>query len=350
MTDIDAFAHRFFYTQTFLHTDAFTHRRFYTQKFLHTGAFTHRDFYTQTLLHTNAFTHRRFYTYIVEAFTHRPFCTQTLFHTDAFTKKFLHTEAFTHFAGQLGNRNFTSVLGDRTSFHAKGLRLDKKNAIVPQFLTIGRSNLIVPKGCDWTRGIAIVPQFLTIEPHFVPKGLRLDKRNRNFTIVFDLCERVRGTTCKSQLYPQFLAIDPHFVRHSFFGDGTSFGAKGFTGQLANRNFTTFFLAIDLISCERVRGATWKSQFYISFWRSNLILCERETPTRDDLQIFGDRSSFRAKGLRFAPSRYVGTAPCLRERNRMNRIRINERAKGQAAREQEGKREDVKMRRCEDVKM
>jgi len=35
---------------------------------------------------------------------------------------------------------------------------------------------------------------------------------------------------------------------------------------------------------------------------------------------------------------------------MNRIRINERAKGQAAREQEGKREDVKMRRCEDVKM
>ena len=49
---IDAFTHRSFYTQTFLHTFAFTHKHVYIQTFLHTDAFTHRGIYTQTLLHT----------------------------------------------------------------------------------------------------------------------------------------------------------------------------------------------------------------------------------------------------------------------------------------------------------
>ena len=136
--------------------------------------------------------------------------------------------------------------------------------------------------------------------------------------------------------------------------------KGFAGQLANRNFTSVFgdrtsfratrfnftsrdnLEItilhfwrsNLISCERVRGTTCKSQFYDSFWRSNLISCERVA--RDDLQFFGDRSSFRAKGVAFRG--LIGTAPCLRERNRIIELEKKERAKGQAAREQEGKRE------------
>ena len=48
------------------------------------------------------------------------------------------------------------------------------------------------------------------------------------------------------ILPQFLAIEPHFVR------------KGCAGQLANRNFTS---------------------------------------------VFSDRTSFRAKGLRFVPSRW-----------------------------------------------
>ena len=81
--------------------------------------------------------------------------------------------------------------------------------------------------------------------------------------------------------PQFLAIEPHFVR------------KGCAGRLANRNFTAFF---------------------------------------------GDRTSFRAKGLRFVPSRWHCPCSRLQERNR---------------KEGEGKRargEDVRMRRCEDEKM
>jgi len=107
---------------------------------------------------------------------------------------------------------------------------------------------------------------------------------------------------------QFLAIEPHFVR------------KGCAGRLANRNFTP---------------------------------------------VFGDRTSFRATGLRGTSElailrqflaiephfvrkgcvscRLVGTAPRLQERNRKE-------GESKRAREQEGKREDVKMRRCEDVRM
>ena len=68
------------------------------------------------------------------------------------------------------------------------------------------------------------------------------------------------------LLPQFLAIEPHFVR------------EGCAGQLANRSFWRS----NLISCERVAPDKLNSHFYLSFWRSNLISCERVAP--DDLQI------------------------------------------------------------------
>ena len=116
------------------------------------------------------------------------------------------------------------------------------------------------KGCAGQVEIAILPQF-SIEPRFVRKG------------------------CAGQveiaILPQFLTIEPYFVR------------KGCAGRLANRNFTSFF---------------------------------------------GDRTSFRAKGLRFVPSRWHCPCSRLQERNR---------------KEGEGKRargEDVRMRRCEDEKM
>ena len=133
------FTHRHFYTQELLNTEAFTHRSFYTQTLLHTDHFTHRRFYTHKLLHTDAFTHRRFYT---QTLLHTDPSTHTLTHRRFYTQKLLHTEAFTHFSGQLANRNFTSVFGDRTSFRAKGLR-----RLNPE--------------------IAILHQFFAIEPHFV---------------------------------------------------------------------------------------------------------------------------------------------------------------------------------------
>ena len=141
-----------FYTKTLLHADACTHRRFYTQTLLH------KHIHTQRLLHTEAFTHRRFYTQKLlhrETFTHRRFYTQTLSHTDAFTHK--------HFYAQRPdpwNRNFTSVLSDRTSFRAKAFRLDKRNR-------------------NFTSGFGDRTLFRA-------KRLRRIPQNRNFTSVFDV--------------------------------------------------------------------------------------------------------------------------------------------------------------------
>ena len=61
--------------------------------------------------------------------------------------------------------------------------------------------------------------------------------------------------------PQFLAIEPHFVR------------KGCAGHLKSQFYLSFWRS-NLISCERVAPDTYKSQFYFSFWRSNFISCER----------------------------------------------------------------------------
>ena len=97
------------------HTDAFTQR-----KCLHTEALTHRNFYTQKLLHTDTFTGRNFYTQTLCSKA----STQKLLYTEACTQTVLHTEAFTH--------------------RREGCR----------------------RGCL----IAKHFQFLTLEPHFVPKG------------------------------------------------------------------------------------------------------------------------------------------------------------------------------------
>ena len=136
-----------FYTKTPLHTDTFTqthsHAETVTQKLLHTDAFTHRSFYTEKLLHTDAFTHKHFYTQTLLQFTHKHFYAQR---------------------PELWNRNFTSVFGDRTSFRAKGLRLDARhrnftsNLISCERVAIGRLE------------IAILPQFSAIAPHVVRKG------------------------------------------------------------------------------------------------------------------------------------------------------------------------------------
>ena len=145
---------------------------------------------------------------------------------------------------------------------------------------------------------------------------------------------------QTAILPQFLAIEPHFVR------------KGCAGQLANGNFTSVFGDRTSFRAKKLRLDTMESQFY----RSNLISCERVA--RDNLQtailpqflaiephfvrkgcagqveiatVFGDRTSFRAKGLRFVPSRWHCPAPS-REKEKRRRW-------------QEDKR-----RRCEDVRM
>ena len=126
--------------------------------------------------------------------------------------------------------HLTRVFDDQTSFRAKGSPDALQIAILPQFLAIEPH--FVRKGCARTREIAILPQFLAIEPHFVRKG------------------------CDGN--PQ-IAILPQAV----FGDRTSFRAKGLRPDKRNRNFTA---------------------------------------------VVVDRTSFRAKGLRFVPSRWHCFAP------------------------------------------
>jgi len=113
-------------------------------------------------------------------------------------------------------------------------------AILPQFLAIEPH--FMRKGRDWTREIAISPQFLAIEPRFVRKG----------------CD----WTLEIAILRQLLAIEPRFVR------------KGCAGRLGNRNFTSVFGDRTSFRAKGLRGTTWKSQFYVSFWRSNLVSCER----------------------------------------------------------------------------
>ena len=139
------------------------------------------------------------------------------------------------------------------------------------------------------------------------------------------------------ILPQFLAIEPHFVRKSC--DWTPW----------NRNFTdrTSFRAKGL------RGTTCKRQFYLSFWRSNLISCEKVV--RDKLksqQFLAIEPHFVRKGC--VSCRLVGTAPRLQERKRKEGD--GKRTRGEDVKmwgcgdEQMWGWEDVKMSRCEDEQM
>ena len=91
----------------------------------------------------------------------------------------------------------------------------------------------------------IFPEFLTIELHFMRKGC-----DRHFRVA---------------ILPQILTIEPDFVR------------KGFAAEDVKSQFCLSFERSNLISYERVATDTWKSQFYHRFWRSNLISCEKVSP-------------------------------------------------------------------------
>ena len=144
------------------------------------------------------------------------------------------------------------------------------------------------------------------------------------------------------ILPQFLAIEPHFVR------------KGCAGQL-ELAILPQFLTIHLIS--------WKSQFYPSFWRSNLISCERVAPDNLNSQFYlsfwrsnlisCERVAFRAVSLALPLPPAFKREIEKKERARGQEGKRARGQKGKRARGQEGKMvrgEDVRMRRCEDEKM
>ena len=101
--------HTRLYTQTLLRIEACSQSRVYTEQLLHTEAFTQREAFAQSslynlirtealntqmpkLLHRQVFTHKGSYTKVLhtdaaDASTHRSFWTQMPFHTEAFTQR-----------------------------------------------------------------------------------------------------------------------------------------------------------------------------------------------------------------------------------------------------------------------
>ena len=261
------------------------------------GFYPREWFYTLTLLHTDAFTHRRFYTQThlhTDAFTHRHFYTE---HTEAFKQTLLHrrfyTDAFTH-------RSFDTQ-------HTEALYTQKK--------------------------IAILPQFLAIDPHFVRKGCKREPGNRNSTSVFDDRTSFRAKGLRRTSWNR------NFT--SVFDDRTSFRAKGLRGTTWTRTFTSVFDAAD----------TLKSQFYLSFWRSNLVSWRKGCAGHLEIAILplflAIEPHFVRKGC--VSCRLVGTAPAPAFRREIEK---KERARGARGQEEKMWRcEDVKMWwRCEDVRM
>ena len=221
------------------------------------------------------------------------------------------------------NRNFTSVFDTRTSFCAwrvlparlksqfylsfwhsnlvscvKGSSGTLEIAILPQFWTL--EPRFVRKGCNRQLKVAILPQFLTLEPRFVREGFIRTSWNRNFTSVFDSRTSFRGEgssgTLEIAILPQFWTLEPRFVRKGcnrqlkvailpqFLTLEPRFVREGFIRTSWNRNFTSVFDTRTSFCAWRVHPARLKSQFYLSFWHSNLVSCVKGSSGQVEIAI------------------------------------------------------------------
>ena len=301
LSHADNFAHRRFYTQTLLQ-NTFTRRNFYTQMLLHTETFTHRRFYTQKLLHTEAFTHRSFYT---EVFTQKLARAERLLHRNFYMQTLLHIDAFTH-------RRFDRQTLLHNTFTRSDLYTDAFTC--RQFYTDALTHRRFYRN-TFTRRNFLHTDAFTQRSVYTQKQ---DPWNRKFT--------------------------------SVFGDRNSFRAKGLRRTPTNRKFIPV-LAIKPHFVWRVRRTLCKSQFHFSFWRSNLISCEKvATGTRKSqfYLSFCDQTSFRAKVAFRAVSLALPRA-FKREIEKKEKARGQERM-WRCQDEKMGRWEDVKRRRCEDEKM
>ena len=124
------------------------------------------------------------------------------------------------------------------------------------------------------------------------------------------------TPCKIRSFTSIQMVHTHtfthteaFTHRSFYRQTLSHTETG----LVKSQFGRSFWRSNLISRERVRRTLCKSQFYLSFWRSDFISCERVALGPEKAQfyrsfgLFGDRTSFRAKGLRPDPRKRNFTA-------------------------------------------
>ena len=115
--------------------------------------------------------------------------------------------------------------------------------------------------------IAILPQFLTLEPRFVREGFIRHTWNRNFTSVFD----TRTSFCAWRVHPAHLKSQFYL---SFWHSNLVLCVKGSSGTLEIAILPQFLTLEPRFVRKgwRFHSARLKSQFYLSFWHSNLVSC------------------------------------------------------------------------------
>ena len=159
-----------------------------------------------------------------------------------------------------------------------------------------------------------------------------------------------GGHAEIAILPQFLTIEPHFVR------------KG-AWDTSNRNFTAVFGDRTSFRAKGLRGTTWTRTFTSVFDDRTSFRAKRlrGTPSnRNFTSVFGDRTSFRAQRLRGTPSNrnftsFFGDRTWFRAKGlRFVPSRWHcpcPRLQKRNRKEGEGKRgQEEKMWRCEDVKV
>ena len=247
-------------TQMLLCIEACSHSRVYTEQLLHTEAFTQREALAQSslynlihtealntqmpkLLHRRVFTHRGIYTKVLhtdaaDASTHTSFWTQMPLHTEAFTQRRFDIYTPIH----------TELLDTCRLFFRESQKLWHREA--------------------FTQRIVYTQKLL-----------------------------------HTQAFPQKLLHREAFTHRSFYTQ-TALHTEACThGAFTHRSFYTEKpLRTDAFPQKnRFHRAAFtrfkKSQFYLSFWRSAIISCERVASGVGKSKIFDVGQSFCLKGLR-----------------------------------------------------
>ena len=216
-----------------------------------------------------------------------------------------HTHTHTHAHTHAHTRTHThGTQTDTTRTHTHTIRTQRGRHIYPHTHTGTDTHTHRGRHIHaHTHTQAISPQFLTLDHHFVRKGCaqtceitillaRLDiktyESERSAANAMLSCKKYHCTPVFDDR-TSFRAKGLRRTREnrsftSDFGDRTSFPAKGLSRHTQKRNFTSVF-AIELRFVRKLKGLS------------------RHTQNRNFTSVFGDRSSFRANGLRFVPSRW-----------------------------------------------
>ena len=229
--------------------------------------------------HSECICTQTFYTHDAPRHFHK----QTLLHTDAFTHRRFYTQGLLHrfYTQTLLHRNFT---------------LSFWHIYTNTFTTSFRAKEAFAHGRLWhidafTHSVFARNQFYTqtllhsalLHTGFYTQTL-LHRRfwNRNFTSVFDDRTFQLFVRKGCAFYGQTLLKSQFYL--SFWRSNLISCERVARDKLKSQFYLSFWRS-NLISCERVARDKLKSQFYLSFWRSNLISCERVAPDKLKSQFY-----------------------------------------------------------------